>query len=492
MKNILLLAFAFSVFSLVSCNDCEDCGDNKSSDPVFQVRPESLIFSSDSNEPQIIDVITSYGVSWKAEVETSAQDWLTITDETGKIIVRAAENTALEQRTGKIIIIPDNEALKPVEVSVLQYDVPVINIDVTKAVLIFQGDLYDCGLANYYMIMGNGDIEFTDEYHLNIDRRSMNDGYWIFFDILTEEISAEMYQNVYLEEGTYKNSMYRDDEDFEFEKMSFLITHAQEDMSSVYLDLSYILKFKDGKVVDWFEISEGKITVSNDNGDYTIAADLTSSDGEKIIIHYSDEFDATVNLVALSTYTNDLELSGLNTGTLEFYGVPKDTWGQIHDGCYQWIIRIDTPGYDNVSELRLILDSSMTSTTVPDDSIYTFGYEIYEPFIAEMGWIHPFFGETYGSWVLGLDGGEVTDSAPLFKGTVEVTHNGGDNYTIEVDAIMDNFYTVKASFEGDLEYIDMTADGAQPMPPLKMSTAKALRNTGIREKMIIDKINLYE
>lgn len=473
MKNLLALSIAFiAVFLLMSCND--EKGDN----PLLQARPEALAFGWDAGEPQDFYVVSSAGLNWEAEVEASAQEWLKITTLADKITVSVEKNTTDAARTGKITIKPDTNDLQPVEVIISQATARVVNIDVTKVALQFWGDYYDCGLSNYAFFMVNGDAEYKD----NINQFKVNNGYLIYFDLFKGETENQDYQKIDLEEGTYKSSMDTHDENFKFEEMSFVITRAEEFTLGVYFYHSIIARFEEGKVVERFEIADGEINVKNDNGNYNISANLISADGEKIIINYAGEFDKKLNMVSESTYSHDLDLSGLNTGVLRFYGNDEDQFPEL----YNWYVIIDVQGYDDVSKLMLSLYSPMTSTTVLDDSSpYTISNDYPEPFLAEAGWL-PL--DIAGCWVFN-DRGESTYSSPLIEGTVNVTHNSGDNYTIKVDALMDNYYTVKASFEGDLDYIDKTT---QPAPPLKMPTAKAASNTKVKHYLIIDKSNLYK
>lgn len=209
-------------------------------------------------------------------------------------------------------------------------------------------------------------------------------------------------------------------------------------------------------------IVSGSISiVNNGNNDYDIDFEFTDQAGAT----HSGVYEGNISIADIGG-GGDLSLINLNLDFAEMYFV----------GYGEWIAYIGDSTMDAVYQLDIIGAEDATFADGLASGTYSFA-ESYEPFTIWPGWLDSdgYYG---GSLLLTTDMTGLYDTA--IGGTLNVTNNGGDNYTFEVD-IWGERYNCVGSYTGPVTAIDSTAEAAVAKAPAKKSAVKFANFNGAKK-----------
>lgn len=207
-------------------------------------------------------------------------------------------------------------------------------------------------------------------------------------------------------------------------------------------------------------IIDGTISIKGSEGIYDIDIDLITSEGVHIRTKQSSVSfplygwnpDEDPHTTLPDDYTLDLTNAKANAS---YYG---DYYGC---GLDNWILKLTpTTGIDGF-QLEFFGDKCNGYTGVLPTGTFNAGSDPGEgQFI--IGYLDGY--NMYGTWYIGGydDYGNVTQFAPAMSGTVTVTHNSGDNYTISLnlydDAFDPNNFT--GTWTGEVSFSDQSSSNS--------------------------------
>lgn len=448
MKIKLLLLTSIVALASFSCDEKEP----EEKMYTLSANPLSLQFESAGNTAQTVSV-KAENMSWSAAVDESGQDWITIEYDQTSITVNVSDNDLLEPRTGTIMILPEIQDVKPVEITVSQAEKEAPDAE----------DLNPEGMITYYgenfLYPTNGTGEwllnlFTEDSDHEIEWVTFGkDGYWSSTISNGRIISlylycnpAEDYFNPSIENGTY-TACY---EVGTMEPMTFLTSCWY--LGTPWPQGSYMSDCSNGEYTD-YEIADGKVVLECDGDNYDIYMALTLADGSKVAYNFSGTLKLSIlgNPPYYSDLKEDLEIRQEDIqDSYVSMSFPNINFPEITEYEIEFLgdnILVNTHLFAPYSETGIIPDGEYAINVI--DS-----YSDIEAYSAMIGSYNPIMGNA-GCYVEIHDGNEGYDFAPMSGGTIKTTHLGEGIYSFEINAVDDNSHNITFSFEGYLTRNDL-------------------------------------
>lgn len=230
---------------------------------TLDIDKTELKFEVFGSEPAIVTV-TAENVTWKAEVDKSAQSWLKIAVDGDEISVTVTENGTKNERSGKITVKAENNATLTHEINVVQntYD-----LFFTFSTGNYWGDHYENGTGDF-------DIEFVT-YE--------DEDYWDGIRIDIEFISD-----------------ITSDKKPELAAAEYVMNDTNEKYSAVSDNCIYEFYEDNGWASEELDIVDGTFVVSRDGNNYIMRCKFTLEDdrsmtgyfkGNILIQGYDDDDD---------------------------------------------------------------------------------------------------------------------------------------------------------------------------------------------------------
>lgn len=318
---------------------------------------------------------------------------------------------------------------------------------------------FDLGKAVFYGGIYDNNSNVFDVYlmdpGLEIDKNGYisGTGYYMYLDLNTPKSSNT------IPTGTYNAGT--DGSNYTFQSGSYYtytgtLNRPQE---FNHPEGSYIAKVIDGQAIEFYILSSGKVTVSNNS----IIGSFTSTDNVAISIKYAGDINSQIvdDITPLPNnlskgelwYWGDADGIGLNIFTIRL-GDSNTNMTNLTGGGDMMMIEVYTP--------------TSVVTKLPD-GVYPVRVNAPETHTTIDGYLNN--GAYYGSWYFT----PARDYA-ITQGSLTVNYKSGDTYTLSFDFKDQNNVSVKRSaFDISLGYYDKTSSGVKQM--MRIPTGKITKQT---------------
>ncbi len=292
-------------------------------------------------------------------------------------------------------------------------------------------------LYSYEIIFGDPDVTVLTP-----------DGHYYSIDFMLDHKN----DSYVLSEGVYRFCEKGEETSFGIGKVYTRYLHMDENGEDYDVNVTFI---------------DGKITVEEEDGVYTISGYLTDVNYDHHQLYYQGPL-VGINRLVESTLTDDVEIN-LEEG----YQLQAKYYGDIFDkDNHAWIINIGQVGYpvnSSIIQIQLCTDTTVNCET--GFMTQVFGYDEYstcETNTFIKGFSNFEGGDDVkryeGSWYYTSAG--LVDNllyisvpdAPIRGGSVSFVRNDDGTLDIDIDVVDDGGHTIKASGKNiHAEYADMTA-----------------------------------
>lgn len=305
-RTIEFMAAAFAALAMLSA--CEKPGPEVT--PEISASPNSVTFMAEGETKNV--AVTTNVDDW---TYSGQPDWVTVTTDGNSLVLEAAANPDLEERTGKIVL-KAKEASFTVDLKQEKGSKHPGYAELALCEAVYNGSMYqmfmpDCEGGNAIMTLTSEDERVS-----------------ISVEFFTEEFASE--EEVILPEGTYAKG----DDFLNFKDMNLAGTPMTFMTGNMYVisdeegDEEFtggtIVTYTTGDVQEYVYVTDGSFSIAlNDDGTYTVKTDFKDAEGNDLKYYYEgeivfdtefaifpstgEELDPTVISSAVCYYTGDSE-----------------------------------------------------------------------------------------------------------------------------------------------------------------------------------------
>ena len=399
--------------------------------PEYEITviPSALNFASTDAEPQTFNVTTNNdALQWNAAPEEEIVDWVSLAIDGGQITVSVENNTDTLARSGNIIITPDSEFASAKAVKITQDGVilsPSLSTDITKLSFEYNNTMPRSVVVTAYKVTWTVEIECDDPSDPWINATPVGSVIQISVDPNPTTVAREGY---------------------------VVVKSSDPEVEDVRIHVMQ---------------SEGRLFMSTLE-DHLAIADLSPASGMTYTIYPSQVWDTDKpgtmwNIELLGSgvtrsraWNGSIEYSGNGTRLVLSIYTTNIVYNDernftIPDGTYNIMTYATVVNRDDI----------VPNTIEAGKETYSFDYPA-------------------GSWYVEVVNGAFTGKvAPLYEGTIDITYNGNDSYTFEINAKDDAGYNITAQCsatitETSVQYFEEnpptdepdTEEPIDPMPEL--------------------------
>lgn len=468
---------------LVACKGTE----TPQEQPSLKVNPLALEFAASGNASQTLTV-EAVAVEWTHEVSGAAKEWLTVSKTDAETLtVTVSDNETAEKRSGTVTVsATDHPEMKPIGVTVSQEagEVTEYSISVNPVSLEFEADSTEPQEVTVTAV-GEG---------LTWTAAAEQGASWLHVEASGDKISVtvDAYEDTELQraaniivtpdrEGVAAKSVRVTQQPAEevpsltvspTDAMEFAYNETASRMLRVTaVACTWVAEAKDaeGNPAEWIELSVSRLPEEL-SGNVVVRVQPNSSlearSGEVVIRTNTEGIEPITIAVTqgpgkeefLSSLTDHVTLEDMNpAGGFYYYLSPAQKWDTSTQAsswqCELWgagLTRTLDGGtyvYSGTGDvLKLAFYTSRINYN--DDELFyipdgVYDVQWYDYFPSKEQWVP--FTVVQGreannltirishSWYVHIEDGEITESAPIWEGTMNVALGADDTYTIEMN-----------------------------------------------------------